>query len=912
MNVSFDQFGQPEIPYILLCNPNKDELFSLGLAYNTKLTKRFNAISEFSFSFPKSIDGGQTTIEAYEYIQSKRLVLVEGYGYFQIVDPGEDLDGSVPIKNATCQSLETELVSKRITSYGGTKPLWNILASDGTVLQDMIDRAPNWSVGHVDIELLTLYRTFNVSDTNIYNFLVNDVSKAYECVFFFDTDNREINVYAVANATTNTDIFVSFDNLISTGEFNEKSDEIVTALSVYGGGTLNIRTVNPLGTDKIYDFSYYKNSGWMSSSLVSALTAWEIIVDTQQPIYADSLTTLQTYNAEMLDLRATLATLESEYLAIEAVQAVRIQAGTDYSDINAQLDAKKLEIESQEDLIANKQSQIDVITSELLAINVLVSFNSNFTSPQLLELDNYIFENTYKNENIIQTDSMTQVEIQEAAQGLYNQAQSVLARISQPRYEFSVNSVNYTILQNFEVFTDQTEVGALVTIEVKYDDFISAVLLEYEIEFQDPSTFKLTFSNRLRLDDGGFTYSDLQGQVVKTGSAVSFDSLKWSNWENDYKDDVTSFITSSLDASVNNLISNSNQDITITQNGLRARQWNGSSYDDKQMWMVNNMLAFSDDGFQTAKLALGEISLPSGGTGYGLVADVIVGRLLAGNTLTIANSENNFVLDETGATLNNAKFSIQTTNTKIIIDPTQTNSLVIQKNEGGTFNNKFWVDNSGNVNFAGNLSGATGTFSGTLSATVGNIGTLVIDANGLKTADGVNYLRGNGDLKWGGLSITGGTATFTGDVFANRIVGEVQWSQIVNAPLPTSKFNSGTGYSASGITTNTMSGNRILGGSPSVTTLSASSQVNIGGASLYTVGSSFEILIGGTVSIGSTSGGGTVSAGSGVTLSGGTLSINNGNIYVSGGFSGYGKTAAIYIPNYSKYMYFSNGILTGW
>ena len=60
------------------------------------------------------------------------------------------------------------------------------------------------------------------------------------------------------------------------------------------------------------------------------------------------------------------------------------------------------------------------------------------------------------------------------------------------------------------------------------------------------------------------------------------------------------------------------------------------------------------------------------------------------------------------------------------------------------------MDNAGNVNFSGNLTGATGTFSGTLSASIGNIGTLVIDSNGLKTPDGVNYLRGNGDLKWGG------------------------------------------------------------------------------------------------------------------------------------------------------------------
>ena len=700
----------------------------------------------------------------------------------------EDLDGAVPVKNVSCQSLEVELISKRVVAYGGTKPLWNILDSEGTILQDMINLAPNWSVGHVDTELLLPYRTFNVSDTNIYNFLTVDVSNAFECVFIFDTIARRINAYTIQNATSVTDIFLSFDNIISKGEFSEKSDEITTVLAVYGGGNLNIRNVNPLGTDKIYDFSYYKNTNWMSSNLVNAITDWENLVSVQQPLYANELTLLQTFNGELLDLQSELAVLNTEYLTLEGIQSVRIQAGQNYSDINAQMDAKQLEIDNQETLIANKQSQIDTSIANLQSINSLVSFSNNFTPSELLELDTFMFENTYKNENIIQTDSMTQVEVQEAAQSLYNQGVNVLSKVSQPRYEFSMDAINYIMLPEFSVFTNQTELGSLVTLELKNGEYIEAALLELSFQFDDPNNFKMKFSNRLRLDDGGFSYSDLMGQVVKTGSAVAFDSLKWSNWENDYKDEVSTFITSSLNATVNNLISNDNQDITINQNGLRARQWNGTSYDDKQLWMVNNMLAFSDGGFQTAKLAIGEIDLPGGGTGYGVVGDYLIGRVLAGNTLTIANSSNNFVLDETGATLNNAKFSIQTTNTKLIIDPTKTNSFVIQKNEGGTFNNKFWVDNSGNVNFAGNLTGATGTFSGTLSASVGNIGTLVIDSNGLKTPDGVNYLRGNGDLKWGGLSISGGSAVFTGDVYANKIVGQIVNTQVADTLFQTVKY----------------------------------------------------------------------------------------------------------------------------
>lgn len=896
MDVNFDYFGQPELPYIILTNPDKTELFSLSLAYETKLTKRFNTLSEFSFIYPKSIDGGVTELEAFDYLQNKRLVLIEGYGYFQITNAELNSDGSVPIMTVECKSLEYELIQKPVVAYGKTVPLYNILSPEGTLLYDMVQLAPTWSVGTISAELLVKFRTFNVSNSNIYNFLTNDVANAFEAIFIFDTVTKTINVKTIDDATLESDIFLSYDNVISSSTFSEKSDEITTVLSVYGGGNLNIRSVNPLGTDKIYNFDYYKTIAWMPQSLIDAITAWEALVDSSQAQYATNLTYLSTYNAELLVLQATLATLNSEYLSLEGVQKARIQQDLPYADITVLMEAKQVEIDNQETLITNKQTQISGINTLLQTTHDEVSFENNFTESQYLALTDFFYGNTYKNENIIQTDSMTEVEVQAAAQSLYDQAQNVLGRVSQPRYELGLESVNYTVLEDFSVFTNQTEVGTIVTCELKDNTYSEVVLLEMQFQFDDPSAFSMTFSNRLRLDNGNFTYSDLMGEVVKTGSAVAFDSMKWSNWENNYKNDVTSFISSSLDATTNNLISNSNQEILINQNGLRARNYDGSTYSLKQAWLVNNVLAFSDDGFQTSKLALGEITLPAGGTAYGLVGDVIIGRILAGNTLTIANDANNFVLDETGATLNNAKFSIQNTNTKIVIDPTALNAFVIQKNEGGTFNNKFWVDNTGNVNFSGTLSGATGTFSGTLSATVGNIGTLVIDANGLKTADGLNYLRGNGDLKWGGLSIIGGTATFNGNIFADKLVGAVSYTQLTDIP-------------ANKITSGTMSGYRVSGGSIYGT------QFDWGAAHLYSVGSNAELLANGTVSIGS-SAGAAVSAGSNVTITGNAMNVYANANFLNGikanGSSGVTIGYSVTTPYGTRVLTFRYGILIGY
>jgi hypothetical protein len=898
MDITFDNVGEVELPYIILCNPNRDELVSLSLCYDTNLKLRFNAISEFSFRYPESIDGGETILEAFSLLQNKRLVKIEGYGYYQITNAQKSLDGSVPVMDVSCESQEIELIQKKVNSYGGTKPLYNVLSPDGTVLQDMLDLCPNWSVGTVDAELLTLYRTFDISDSNVYGFLLNDVSKAFDCIFTFDTDARTISAQTIANATTETDIYLSFDNVITKGELSEKSDEIVTALSVFGNGNLSISVVNPMGTSKMYNFDYYKSTNWMSQNLIDAIDAWEVVFDATQPLYASELLTLQGYNGELLTLESDLATFQEEYLALEGVQKARIQDGLDYSDINILLTAKQADIDSQNTLISNKETQITNVTSTLQSYNTSVSFSTNFTAGQLLELDNFIFENSYINENIIQTDSMSLSEVQDQAQALYDQALDVLAKVSTPRYEFSLDSVNYTVIPEFSVFTEQTDLGVVVTAELEDGSTIQSVILEISFSFDNPDDFSLKLSNRLRLDDGKYKYSDLMGEVVKTGSSVAFNSTKWADWNTNSKDNVTTFITSALDATTNNLISNSNQEILINENGLRARNSDGlGGYSDKQAWLVNNVLAFSDDGFQTSKLALGEISLPEGGTSYGLVADVIVGRLLAGNTLTITNEGSNFTLDSTGATLTDASFSVENTNTKILIDPSELNVMTIQKNEGGTFVDKFWVDNTGNVNFAGDLTGATGTFSGSVTATLGNIGTLVIDSDGLKTPDGVNYLRGNGDLKWGGLSISGGSAIFSGTIYADKLVGQIVDTQVAS------------GLDAGKVTYGNMSGSRMYGGtwggsSGSITTSGSGGIVEISGSIISLRGGGTNFIVSTNI----------ISAGS-FTMSLGTLNASNisisSNVTIQG-WGGTNMTAAIETIYGVRYFRFIEGLLVSY
>ncbi|MCK9371384.1 tail fiber domain-containing protein [Candidatus Dojkabacteria bacterium] len=341
MEALFNIFNQQEYPSIILCNPDKTALYSLGLAYEITNNLKYNAISELEFKYPQSHDGGLTIDPVYELLIGKRLILVDGIGYYVISNIEEDLDGSVAIKNVTAQSLESELFSRRITGFPA-----NFTHTIMEVLDYVLENSPGWTRGYVDPFLQTessikgatatevpIYRTFDTKNTTIYKFLIEDLEKAFGCVLEFDSFEKKVNAYSSTFPNTNTNIVLSFDNLVQEVEFKEVTDEICTALYCYGGGTVDIRDVNPLGGNAIYNFDYFKTSHWMSESLITALNKWETLVREITPYYQTNLSELQTILEEINKLEEQVevrkVNLAANKKALEALLTIKEEDRTD-------------------------------------------------------------------------------------------------------------------------------------------------------------------------------------------------------------------------------------------------------------------------------------------------------------------------------------------------------------------------------------------------------------------------------------------------------------------------------------------------------------------------------------------------------------------------------------------------------
>ena len=109
-----------------------------------------------------------------------------------------------------------------------------------------------------------------------------------------------------------------------------------------------------------------------------------------------------------------------------------------------------------------------------------------------------------------------------------------------------------------------------------------------------------------------------------------------------------------LNAARTMLTNNDSNEVTVTQSGILCRRMDDEGfYGDKQFRVTGNIMAFTDDSWQTVKLAVGETTLYNPITEkyekkYGVLAPALVGELIAGGALHIGNENGSVQITGSG------------------------------------------------------------------------------------------------------------------------------------------------------------------------------------------------------------------------------------------------------------------------
>lgn len=397
--------------------------------------------------------------------------------------------------------------------------------------------------------------------------------------------------------------------------------------------------------------------------------------------------------------------------------------------------------------------------------------------------------------NLYFTRSTTEYEQRTVEWDLFEYGKELLKKNAYPCYSFSLDIANFLALSEFSYFKNKLELGGKIYWKQRDGRILQPYLLNVKIPFEDLSNFEIELSSKCNAFDDSFNYEELVQSGATAGKTLDGGKWTYNQFVNSGAEtSLSKFMKSALDIAKNNIMSSSGQDISWSESGLRLRKridGSPTEYEPYQIWMNNGSIMFTTDNWQTANLAIGQIVSEDGTLISGVIADSLIGKLIASNSMIIESEKKDgktsvFRVDGNGASLHNAIFDIYNANqVQITLNPYS--GIAIGKyplydGDEYTINEKnasFWVDTNGNVHIKGTLEGCDGKFSGELSAASGNFKGVVqasdfLDKSGksMLTTDKSKFDSNYLDL--GNIQIDGttGNITMTGSI---NLQGNITW-----------------------------------------------------------------------------------------------------------------------------------------
>lgn len=406
INIKFDLVGNPEPPTIILATRNGDKLGQLNVdAESIELTDKFNDASEFTFTLHKFINGKITNL--WDRVVNFKLVYCKEWDtWFEItVELDEETE---TIKTVFCTQLgqaelsqimldNIEINTEKDIERDDYKIsiLYDVSNPEASILHRLLkDKAPHYSVIHVDSTIAKMQRMFSFDSTSIYD-AFQEIAEEIGCLFVFHSDSdengRPRRVVSVFDLESNcnecghrdeftgvcpkcgssninegygddTTIFVTADELAENIQLTTNTDSVKNCFKLEAGDdlmTATIRNCNPNGTDYIWHITDAVKAD-MSSELVEKLESYDGDYKYYQEDYAvelDSATIdkynnlvkkYQVYNEELEEIKTPIvgypAIIESYYNTIDLELFLRstLMPTVDMSGTNAKDESEKL------------------------------------------------------------------------------------------------------------------------------------------------------------------------------------------------------------------------------------------------------------------------------------------------------------------------------------------------------------------------------------------------------------------------------------------------------------------------------------------------------------------------------------------------------------------------------------------
>lgn len=673
-----------------LAKPNRVIIGNLIDFYGSNIVLRLGRLNEIQMTIPYWVTRRgkkvrNSDIDKFKTMYQLKLTIDDKEEWFVLSKKTKSASDGKEVMNVSYTSLGYQLRGKKIRQWAGvrvTRPGEGGLIVEEfqkesltppEVFNDLLSTS-SWSYDEINSDLKTKYRSFDFSGTSVLDAVFQTAEK-FGGILIWDTVNKTIAMKDQENYGKNEGLEISYGNYLKSLSEEELSDEVVTRLYVYGQDELSIRRVNPLGTSYLEDYGYFLQGFQMVDDVREDGTPYKRVISSSQHGMSDSLAiALVSYQdkvkanqgafRELVEAQDTInkniSTKEREIDDLN--EKIKIQENLIDVKQSEQRDAS-VELAEQarlKALLAAATSELDALRAELLdnlgqiaTIKNSLDIETNLTREQILELDNYIYEDTFEDSNYIEGGRYGDKEADEV---LYEDAVKAFKELSKPRKVLSMDIINlYKLLEGKQEWK-KLILGSKVNVFYETLGIKSqTTLIEISINMESNS-ISVTIADTIDNETDEEKLSNILYESVGTSKVVDMNKFKFDSINN-LRTDVKDLMSNRWDAAKNAIISGVDNATVMDNRGITTT----SASDPNKFIRINNsVIGLTDDGGNTFRTAI---------TANGIIASELVGQIIIGEQLEMENISGKFSFNRNGVTIDGAALTITGGLPKDQLDP---------------------------------------------------------------------------------------------------------------------------------------------------------------------------------------------------------------------------------------------------
>lgn len=524
--MKIDIINIKEIETLMLCKLNRAPIAELPTSCIISIERAIDEVDKMMLKVNKYIisqhEKKKVKNPLYDEIKPKRYLLVNENEYFIIENIEENSFSGT--KEITAVSGEQILERRPIDIEDfGIQILEddpdNEVYSMNTLLSEV-----GWRLNYVDDSLIynedetPRMRWQESVNTSYLEFIKTDLANQFDFLPIFDTVNRRIDLLDINTLGEEVKICLSRDNYIKSRTRTDNSEELITLLKLKGSEELDVGLYIVGAYDFLMDFSYFKETGEMSDSLISALNLYDHMVEIRTPIWQQLVNEKAEKEAELAlnktRWQISISTIDYYKRMIDnyVLKELVVPENETRVLLSAELDNElvlRLKIEDLMGEIQLLQESIDNINS-LCRFETCTDESGNlvFNESLLMELQEFIFVDVYSDDSFV------------VAEDLIAKGKNVLNERCRPTVQVTIDSINFLgrLIDNgyrlkWNGVLQFGDVIILIDDETNEEEYF--YFLGFEMNYENNS-LDLTISNKKTRRENTKTINQYLKEVKRT------------------------------------------------------------------------------------------------------------------------------------------------------------------------------------------------------------------------------------------------------------------------------------------------------------------------------------------------------------------------------------------------------------